>query len=253
MKENGGLYILKTCKILNRDQIKLLAVFTMTFNHISHVLMTPGSVLSEVFEDIGYFTAMTMCFFLVEGYQYTHSKKAYAKRLLIFALISQIPYVLAVGFFQLNVLFTLLICFLILCVMDSQMKNWQKKLLLIGLILFTIICDWAIILAIAAILFKKNENSPRGQAAAYGIVTALFWFLNIPGYAPPDAAYPLLSGYAILHGFYASLGLIASAIATLVLYNGKKSEKQTNFHKWFFYIYYPAHLLVLWAIHFIQT
>ena len=33
-----------------------------------------------------------LCFFLVEGYRYTHSRKKYALRLLIFALISQVPY-----------------------------------------------------------------------------------------------------------------------------------------------------------------
>ena len=240
--------MLTSCKILNRDQIKLLAIITMTFNHISHVLMTPGSVLAEVFEDIGYFTAMTMCFFLTEGYRYTRSKKAYAQRLFVFALISQIPSVLAVGFFQLNVLFTLLACFLIFCVMDSSLSKLQKKLLLAGLVLFTVVCDWAVILAVAAIFFKKNEGSPRGQAAVYGIVAALFWLLNIPGYAPPDAAYPFLSGHAILHGFYATFGIIASAVATLILYNGKKSARQTPLAKWSFYIYYPAHLLILWAI-----
>lgn len=242
--------MLSSCRVLDRDQIKLLAIITMTFNHISHVLMTPGSILAEVFEDIGYFTAVTMCFFLAEGYRYTRSKKAYAQRLLIFALISQVPYVLAVGFFQLNVLFTLFICFLIFCVMDSSLPDLQKNLLLTGLVLFTVICDWAVVLAIAAILFKRNEGSPRGQAAAYGIVAVLFWSLNIPGYAPPDAAYPLLSGHAILHGFYASLGIIASAVVTLVLYNGKRSERLagSSFAKWSFYIYYPAHLLILWAI-----
>ena len=60
---------LENCKILNRDQIKLLAVVTMTLNHFAHVFLTPGTVLCEVFQDIGYFTAMTMCFFLVEGYR----------------------------------------------------------------------------------------------------------------------------------------------------------------------------------------
>lgn len=248
------VYIMpKTCQILNRDQIKMLAIVAMTFNHISHILMTPGGALAEVFEDIGYFTALTMCFFLVEGYQYTRSKKAYAKRLFIFALVSQVPYVLALGFFQLNVLFTLFFCFLILWVMDSPLQAWKKKLLLIGLTLATVICDWAVVLAVATILFKKNQGSPRGQAGAYGILIALFWLLNIPGYAPPDAANPLLSGHAILHGFYAALGLIASAVATLIFYNGKKSEKQSNFHKWFFYVYYPAHLAVLWAIHLIRA
>ncbi len=236
-------------RILNRDQIKLLAIIAMTFNHIAHVLLVHGSVIYEVFEDIGYFTAVTMCFFLVEGYQYTRSKKEYAKRLFIFALISEIPYVLALGFFQLDVIFTLFICFLILCIMDSGLETWKKNLLITGLTLFTVICDWALILAIAAILFKKSESQPRKQAAAYGIIAALFWVLNVPGYAAQiHAPYPFLSGYAAVHSFYAVLGIIASGVITLRLYNGKKSEKYRIFNKWFFYIYYPAHLFVLWLI-----
>ena len=44
---------LENCKILNRDQIKLLAVVTMTLNHFAHVFLTPGTVLCEVLQDIG--------------------------------------------------------------------------------------------------------------------------------------------------------------------------------------------------------
>ena len=67
---------------------------------------------------IGYFTAVTMCYFLVEGYGQTRSKRNYAARLLVFALLAQLPYQLAfpdygmAGFVQLNMLFTLLLCFL---------------------------------------------------------------------------------------------------------------------------------------------
>lgn len=82
-------------KNLNRDVIKYIAMLTMLLNHISQIFMKPGYFLSELFLDIGYFTAITMCYFLVEGFQYTHSKKNYAIRLLIFALISEIPYCMA--------------------------------------------------------------------------------------------------------------------------------------------------------------
>ncbi|MDE7245868.1 MAG: conjugal transfer protein TraX [Oscillospiraceae bacterium] len=240
---------MKNCRVLNRDQIKILAVITMTFNHIAHVLMTPGSVLYEVFEDTGYFTAITMCFFLAEGYRYTRSKRNYIKRLFLFGLISEIPFVLAVGYFQLNIMFTLLICFLIFCVMDSDLADGKKRLLLILLALSTVICDWALFLAAGAILLKKSEGRPREQAKVYGIFAAMFWVANIPGYAAEvHAPYPLLSGYGILHGFFAALPVLVSGIVTLVLYNGKRSEKHRTFNKWFFYIYYPAHLLILWLI-----
>ena len=62
-------------------------------------------MLYEIMIDIGYLTAVTMCYFLVEGYYYTRSKVAYMQRLLIVALISQIPYTLALGLKQLNMLF----------------------------------------------------------------------------------------------------------------------------------------------------
>lgn len=240
--------MLKTCKILDRDQIKLLAVIAMTFNHTAHILMDPQDILYEIFIDIGYFTAMTMCFFLAEGYRYTHSKKGYARRLSIFALISEVPFVLATGYLQLNILFTLLICFFIFCVMDSSLIKWKKDLLISALVLSTIICDWAVILAIGAVFLKKGGETLRGRAYAYCVTAGIFWILNIPAYAPPGTANPLLSGYAVLHSFYATLGILASGVVTLVFYNGKRSEKHTESNKWFFYIYYPAHLLVLWAI-----
>ena len=77
---------------LTRDTIKYIAILTMLFNHIATALLPPESLWFEILVDIGYFTAVTMCFFLVEGYRYTHSRKKYALRLLIFALISQVPY-----------------------------------------------------------------------------------------------------------------------------------------------------------------
>ena len=46
---------------LTRDAIKYLAIFTMLLNHIANVLLPENTILWEVFIDIGYFTAITMC------------------------------------------------------------------------------------------------------------------------------------------------------------------------------------------------
>ena len=56
-------------KNLNRDVIKYIAMLTMLLNHISQICMKSGYFLSELLLDIGYFTAITMCYFLVEGFQ----------------------------------------------------------------------------------------------------------------------------------------------------------------------------------------
>ena len=57
-------------RVLNRDVIKYIAMITMLLNHISTVFMESGTLLAELFLDIGYFTAITMCYFLVEGFHH---------------------------------------------------------------------------------------------------------------------------------------------------------------------------------------
>ena len=56
---------------MNRDTIKMLAIVTMLVNHIANVFMPAGAPLTNLCLYIGYFTAVTMCYFLVEGYGYT--------------------------------------------------------------------------------------------------------------------------------------------------------------------------------------
>ena len=110
---------------LNRDQIKYIAVFTMLLNHVANIFLQPGTFACEALKDIGYFTAPVMCWFLVEGYRYTRSVKKYAGRLLIFAVISQLPYYLAFArnhlapWYTLNMIFTLFLC---LCLMIAEEK-----------------------------------------------------------------------------------------------------------------------------------
>ena len=115
---------------LNRDQIKGIAMMTMLLNHISQIFMTSGTFWAELFLDVGWFTAITMCYFLVEGYAYTHDKRRYALRLTIFAVISQPAYLLAFpeeGWYKLNILFTLLMSFVILVARTDYAQMLEKS------------------------------------------------------------------------------------------------------------------------------
>lgn len=234
----------KSLRVLNRDQIKYLAIILMTFNHIAHILMTSGTALYEVFEDIGYFTSITMCCFFVEGYFYTRSRKNYAKRLFIFALISEIPYILAMGYFQLNVMFTFLICLAILTVLDSRLNKIPKVLSVLGLTLLSAVCDCAFILPIAAILFRFGRGDRKKQTFAWITMCVIFFALNFPSFYSAEEQL----GYALLHSFYAVIPWAASGVVIMYFYSGKKSEKHEFLNKWLFYIYYPLHLLILWGI-----
>ena len=71
---------------MSRDTIKYIAMLTMLINHIANVFLPAGMWYTNLCLYIGYFTAVTMCYFLVEGYGYTRTKRKYAGRLLGFAV-----------------------------------------------------------------------------------------------------------------------------------------------------------------------
>lgn len=114
---------------LTRDAIKMIAMLTMFFNHFSHVFLTAGTYSAEFLKGIGYFTAPVMCYFLVEGFYKTSSRRAYAKRLFVFALVSQVPYFLAFNreAAVLNMMFSLLFSFLILCVFRRSVPRGKGQ------------------------------------------------------------------------------------------------------------------------------
>ena len=112
---------------LNRVQIKYIAIAAMFLDHLAAFLLTPEKypaliVLYIIMRIIGRIAAPVMFYFLVEGYEHTSSRKNYALRLLAFAILSQIPYSLVrfgkASAGDLNVIFTLLISFLMMAVTD---------------------------------------------------------------------------------------------------------------------------------------
>ena len=181
-----------------------------------------------------------MCYFLVEGFYYTHSRRKYGERLLIFAGISQVPYMIAFGNSQLNMIFTLFICFMILVVQERMMASKWRIPLLILLLLLSVYSDWAILAPVFTIWFHESWGNRKRMITAYGVGAALFVLFNYSSYVEKMAAGP-----AMLHALFSAAGIVASGIIILCFYNGKKSEKAPKFSKWFFYIFYPAHLLIL--------
>ena len=155
----------ETRKCLNRDVIKYIAIAAMFLNHVASIFITANPYLRRIFLGVGNFTAITMCYFLVEGYRYTRSKGKYMLRLLLFALVSQLPYSFAFskpGTLQLvyfNMLFTLLLCFLICLVMDKVEHPLWKTLLVMGITACSVKCDWAFGAPVFTLLFIWSRDS----------------------------------------------------------------------------------------------
>lgn len=236
----------KPYKFLNRDMIKYIAMFTMLLNHIATIFLTPGTWLCELFIAIGYFTAITMIYFLVEGYYCTHSKKAYLSRLFVFALISEIPYCLAfttngvMEFDGLNMMFTLCVCFVILYALDTIQSRIAKACLIIFGVFISLFCDWALLAPIFTLLFAWARNSAYRTRIAFSVSTIIFGAFNFLGGL---GRFPLATN--LLYTLLSVIGMGTAAICILFFYNGQRMKKGKSFSKWFFYLFYPIHLLIL--------
>lgn len=231
---------------MNRDEIKYIAMFTMLLNHIAHVFLTRGTLVYELLEDIGFFTAPVMCFFLVEGYFHTRSKLKYGGRLFFFAILSQWPYLLAFRFGNLNMFFTLFCCFLILVVLERVDSYLLQNLLCVLLILVTVISDWAVVAPLLTYLLAKNWGEKEKMWAGYVGVALLFSVLNAQNYM--DGRSGSLTVWTVCHALVSGFGILAAGAAVLVLYNGQRTKRGQTFSKWFFYFFYPGHLFILYLI-----
>lgn len=242
-----------TAKIMNRDVIKYFAMAAMLLNHIGNIFLEPGTALSAFFIDIGYFTAPVMCYFLVEGYQYTRSKKKYAFRLALFAVLSEIPFCLAfselyngekvISFCGFNMIFTLLLCFGILYVMEHVRYGAVRTLLIIGLFLASCFSDWALLAPMFTVLFAQWMGNERKIRNAFLLGAGLFALMNFqPAYSMEQLLVNFV--YAVL----SASGILLAGAVIVCFYNGKRMEKGKKFSQWFFYLFYPAHLLILGMI-----
>ena len=227
---------------MNRDAIKMIAMFTMLLNHIANALLPAGQPLTSAFLYIGYFTAVTMCYFLVEGYGYTRSKRKYAARLLGFAVVAQLPYQLAfpdygmAGFVQFNMLFTLLLCFLELLVLEKVKDPVLRTICIVLLVCASLFCDWALLAPIFTLLFAWAKSALARKKLAFAAAALLYGGMAWLGSGSP------------IDALGCAVPILASGFVILYLYNGRRAAKHRTFYKWFFYAFYPAHLLVLGII-----
>lgn len=231
---------------LTRDAVKYMAVFAMLLNHIAVVFLEPGTWPFEILKAVGYFTAVTMIYFLIEGYQYTHAKKAYITRLFLFALLSEIPYCLAftrhgvLEFCGLNMLFTLCLCFALVWIKENIREAEKRLFLNTGVVALSICCDWAVLAPLFTLFFLQEGSRGKGAKKAFAESAALFGFASfLEGMGKIPLAY---------NGLLTAMGMAAmglSAVCILYFYNGKRAGRGRTFSQWFFYLFYPIHLLVL--------
>lgn len=243
-------------KILNSNQLKLIAIIAMTVDHIAWAMFDgyPSALLPLVMHIIGRLTCPIMCYFIAEGYHYTRNINKYAFRLFAFAFVSHFAYIFASNDFvdfksfipfyygnflnQTSVMWSLAWGLVMLRIADSKrIKSIYKVLLVILICIITLPSDWSCIAALCIMAIGTNRGDFRKQMSwmiFYVALYSLVYFFAI------DKAYGILQ-----------MGVVLS-IPVIAMYNGKrgKNPKINKFMKWFFYIFYPVHLFVIGLINY---
>ena len=232
---------------MNRNQIKYIAIFAMLLDHIAYLFYDVlscyswGPALIFVFRALGRITAPVMCWFLVQGFVYTSSRVKYAIRLLIFAIAAQIPYALfrtdVTLFAGLNVIYTLLVSFSMLWVLESKLEKVPKWIIVVVLIALSMFGDWAIFAPLMVLFFYFFKDDRKRLIIFYSVASVMVVLTDI--------TILYVNHYYWYHELW-QLGMFLF-IPLLLSYNGEAGTRN-QFNKWFFYVFYPLHLLVLWGI-----
>lgn len=199
--------------------LKVIAILAMIIDHVGAILLPEYLILRY----IGRLAFPIFSFLLVEGFVHTRNLQRYILRLGMFALLSEIPYDLAfygeIGHWgKQNVFFSLCLGVATLYVL-IHMNHWWEK-------------------SICVFFAMWLAQTIRADYGGFGIALMVWFYLMY------EYKWLKLFGGAAWN-FYSGIGIQsygALAMLPIALYNGKQGIRM----KYFFYCFYPVHLLVLY-------
>jgi len=226
---------------LNAVWLRLLALACMLLDHL-WATVVPGNWWMTC---VGRMAFPIFAFQVVEGYYHTSDLRRYMRRLLIFGLISEIPFNLMLGGFWLypfhqNVMFTLLFGLLAVRSLENacqrpdtggKLRSGLMLLVWLGLSAITLV-DYGIHGVLMVLLFAVSRRVPFAKLFQLAGMVVINWFL-MKGLQLQVWNWMLpVQGFAVL------------ALVPIWLYNGEKGPRNQVI-QYGSYLFYPAHMLIL--------
>lgn len=209
---------------LSASSLKYIAAFAMLLDHFAAVFVSETSFLWFLMRGIGRLSFPIFAYFVAEGCARTHDLPGYAKRLFLFALAAQLPYMFA---FQTGGASVILTFFLAV----SAISFYESARDSIGPVL-------AVLPALLPALYAELAVADYGM---FGVLLVLALYLSRNN---RTAQFFLLLFFLVV--FYQNIYAVFACCALLPLkfYRGSRGRGG----KWFFYWFYPAHLLLFGLI-----
>ena len=224
---------------LSSNALKLIAMAAMVIDHGSVIFLGPET---NIWRHIGRIAFPIFAFMIAQGAVHTKNKLLYAARLLAFAVISEVPFDMAFSgtyleFKNQNVYFTLFLGLISVYCLDFLRK---KNVGILGIVT-TVAC------ALGA-HFLLSDYGFTGVV----VITLMYMFSTVKtdvrylGFALAGLMTSIVYVFPAGFGFISSQVYAALCVVPLSLYNGKRGRKM---NKYFFYAFYPVHILILYFVH----
>ncbi len=225
---------------LTNNQLKIIAMISMTLDHVGLIIF-PNEM---IFRILGRFAFPIYAYMIAEGCKYTRNRVRYLLQISVFAIVCQLVYLLFLNSYYQSILVTFSFSIMLIFAIDNMMKkkdwiSWLIAFSVIGAIFFASVIfpefigfqDYAVDytyigVLIPVFIYYAPKKWMKLGVMAIGLLLLAFKITSMM----PSAFW---QWYALL-----SLPLIA-------LYNGERGKYKL---KYMFYIFYPAHLVVIYAI-----
>lgn len=223
----------------NIEFLKWLAIIFMVIDHTMKIYDLSAFHYIPVLFEVGRMSFPLFAIVLTYNYiNHSKDKVLYLKRLFVFFLVSQAFFMYAFRTLDLNIFYVLfagsLSYFLIKEITKDNLVFWKKSLLFVSFI------------AINIIGAMYSDYKPFG--VLFVLVTFFLIEYNKPFLWALFGFFILLINYIYFSFISSSIGLVLSML--LSIYLVKLSLKKEFFYvkrvnKWFFYSFYPLHLLII--------
>lgn len=215
--------------------IKIIAILTMVIDHIGYFIFPDMFFLRA----IGRLSFPLFGWLVANGAKHTKNLNKYLKRLFIFGLVSQIPFLIAnrqikENYLGLNIMFTLFLGLLSIKIIKSKINPVFKILIISS---YTAIApfinvSYGFVGILSILCFYVFFENPRFQIISQALLYTVLWPFQVIIKGETTTPFTILQSLAVL------------SLYIIFRYSGQEGPKIKHLFYWF----YPIHYIIFYLI-----
>ena len=232
---------------LNQFQIKILMAFLMVFDHIHYIPGLLPEPIVGVFHVITRIVGVWFAYCAVEGVMHTHNIKKYTIRLFTWAGIMLIGNQILNNMYRAkniyieNNIFMTIAVGVLMIVALTKISNRLISYIATTLILLAgaLLTDGGLTILPFMLITYLTYDKEKIRNISYIVLSILLFLTSFNDYGDISSTLDMLA--------FNSDFMFIFVLPFIYLYNGERGA-DSKFSKYFFYVFYPAHLWIIMTI-----